>query len=151
MRCRIENPVADDARVSGALRDAQTATIDRERFPVARARAACERARFYASHGYPAIKPILQKALDQQPLPTALVPASSLEACPGACSPLELRVRRAAHDDGAPSEVLLRLLSDEVERRDARRRRFACALVQDVGRAAPRSAAHPATSRPSRK
>jgi transposase len=69
---------ADD--VLSQLRTVQQIVCHLERFPAARARAACERARFYASYGYPAIKAILQKALDQQPLPTAVVPASPLES-----------------------------------------------------------------------
>ena len=69
---------ADD--VLSQLRTVQQIVCHLERFPVARARAACERARFYASHSYSAIKAILQKALDQQPLPTAVVPASALDS-----------------------------------------------------------------------
>lgn len=70
---------ADD--VLSQLRTVQAIVRHLERFPVERARAACARASFYASYGYPAIKAILQKALDQQPLPTAVVmPASPIEA-----------------------------------------------------------------------
>lgn len=67
--------------VLSQLRAVQLIVCHLERFPVGRARAACVRASFYASYGYPAIKAILQKALDQQPLPTAVVVRSSpLEA-----------------------------------------------------------------------
>ena len=41
-----------------------------EKFPKVRAEAACRRARRYASHSYKAIKNILAKALDLEPLPT---------------------------------------------------------------------------------
>jgi transposase len=57
--------------VLAQLRTVQQIVRHLERFPVARAQAACARARFYASYGYPALKAILAKALDQQPLPTA--------------------------------------------------------------------------------
>jgi transposase len=55
--------------VLAQLRTVQQIVRHLERFPVARARAACVRARFYGSYGYPALKAILAKALDQQPLP----------------------------------------------------------------------------------
>lgn len=38
----------------------------------------------------------------------------------GVLQSLELRVRQAADENVAPSEFLLRLLSDEVERRDSK-------------------------------
>jgi transposase len=63
---------ADDVLLQ--LRAAQQIVRHLERFPVARARAACARAHFFASFGYPAIKAILAKALDQQPLPGAATP-----------------------------------------------------------------------------
>ena len=55
--------------VLAQLRTVQQIVRHLERFPVARARAACVRARFYGSYSYPALKAILAKALDQQPLP----------------------------------------------------------------------------------
>jgi hypothetical protein len=42
-----------------------------ERFPTARAVAAAQRASFYGSHSYGAIKNMLRQGLDLQPLPTA--------------------------------------------------------------------------------
>jgi transposase len=45
-------------------------------FPVERARAACRRARYYGCYGYGAIKNILRKGLDLEPLPAAIVPSS---------------------------------------------------------------------------
>lgn len=45
-----------------------------ERHPVERAVAACRRAEFYASYGYTALKKILEKGLDLQPLPIAVSP-----------------------------------------------------------------------------
>jgi hypothetical protein len=46
-----------------------------ERFPVARALAACQRASFFGSYSYRAIKNILLKGLDMKPLPAVTVPA----------------------------------------------------------------------------
>lgn len=46
-------------------------------FPVERAVAACRRARFYGSYSYGAIKNILRKGLDLEPLPSVVVPSSS--------------------------------------------------------------------------
>jgi transposase len=45
-------------------------------FPITRARAACRRASFYGSYSYLAIKNILLKGLDLEPLPSLVVPAS---------------------------------------------------------------------------
>jgi hypothetical protein len=45
-------------------------------FPVERACAACRRARYYGCYGYGAIKNILRKGLDLEPLPAAIVPSS---------------------------------------------------------------------------
>ena len=67
--------------VLAQLRTVQQIVRHLERFPVARARAACVRARFYGSYSYPALKAILAKALDQQPLPgTDAAPAAPLTA-----------------------------------------------------------------------
>ena len=63
------------------LRTVQQIVRHLERFPVARARAACVRACFYGSYSYAALKAILAKALDQQPLPgTDAAPAAPLTA-----------------------------------------------------------------------
>lgn len=69
---------ADD--VLAQLRTVQQLVRHLERFPVARARAACARARHFASYGYPALKRILAQALDQQPLPGAGASAPPLVA-----------------------------------------------------------------------
>jgi hypothetical protein len=45
-------------------------------FPIERAQAACRRARYYGCYGYGAIKNILRKGLDLEPLPAAIVPSS---------------------------------------------------------------------------
>ena len=46
-----------------------------EGFPVERAAAACRRASFYGSFGYGALKNILRKGLDLEPLPSVVVPS----------------------------------------------------------------------------
>jgi hypothetical protein len=46
-----------------------------ETFPIPRARAACRRASFYGSYSYLAIKNILLKGLDLEPLPSLVVPS----------------------------------------------------------------------------
>jgi len=66
---------ADD--VLSQLRTVQAMVTHLEGFPVERARAACERARFYGSYSYGALKNILKKALDLAPLPPAVVPAGA--------------------------------------------------------------------------
>jgi transposase len=55
------------------LRAVQAIVTHLEKFPEHRAQAACARARFYGNHTYPAIKNILRKALDLQPLPAATI------------------------------------------------------------------------------
>jgi transposase len=59
---------ADD--VLSMLRTVQAIVTHLERFPTARAVAAAQRARFYGSHSYGAIKNMLRQGLDLQPLPT---------------------------------------------------------------------------------
>ena len=56
------------------LRTVQAIVTHLESHPVARARAACARARYFASHSYGAIKNILRKGLDMQPLPDVVLP-----------------------------------------------------------------------------
>ncbi len=56
------------------LRTVQAIVTYLESHPVARARAACARARYFASHSYGAIKNILRKGLDMQPLPDVVLP-----------------------------------------------------------------------------
>jgi transposase len=64
---------ADD--VLDQLRQVQAIVTLLEKHPLSRAQAACERASFYGSHSYVAVKNILRRALDLQPLPRASVPA----------------------------------------------------------------------------
>ena len=56
------------------LRTVQAIVTHIETFPPRRARAACARARYYASYKYSAIKNILRKGLDLEPLPDVVLP-----------------------------------------------------------------------------
>jgi transposase len=58
---------ADD--VLSQLRKVQAIVTHLERFPVERARAACRRASFYGATTYQAVRDILRRGLDLQPLP----------------------------------------------------------------------------------
>lgn len=55
--------------VLSQLRQVQAIVTHLEKFPVERAQAACRRASFYGNVSYRAIKGILAKALDREPLP----------------------------------------------------------------------------------
>lgn len=57
------------------LRTVQSIVRHLETFPPQRAAAACRRASFYGCFGYGAIKNILRKGLDLEPLPSVLVPS----------------------------------------------------------------------------
>jgi transposase len=61
---------ADDAL--SQLRQVQAVVTHLEKFPVERARRACQRASLYGSYTYQAIKNILTKALDLEPLPSSV-------------------------------------------------------------------------------
>jgi transposase len=61
----------DSDDVLSQLRQVQAIVTHLEKFPGERAQAACRRARFYGNVSYRAIKNILTKALDLEPLPQA--------------------------------------------------------------------------------
>lgn len=65
---------ADD--VLHQLHAVQSIVTHLQTFPVERAAAACRRASYYGSVGYGAIKNILRKGLDLEPLPSVVVPSS---------------------------------------------------------------------------
>ena len=67
--------VFDSDDVLSQLRTVQSMVTMLEKHPMHRARAACVRARFYGNYSYRGLKDILLKALDLQPLPTAVMPA----------------------------------------------------------------------------
>ena len=71
--------VFDSDEVLDQLRTVQAMVSHLADFPPARAKAACLRASFYGSYKYGALKAILRKGLDFEPLPTvAAVPTASL-------------------------------------------------------------------------
>jgi transposase len=65
---------ADDVLLQ--LRAVQAIVTHLESFPVERATAACRRASYFGCHGYGAIKNILRKSLDLEPLPSVVVPST---------------------------------------------------------------------------
>jgi len=66
--------VFDSDDVLHQLRAVQSIVRHLETFPLERAAAACRRASFYGCFGYGALKNILRKGLDLEPLPSVLVP-----------------------------------------------------------------------------
>ena len=66
--------VFDQDRALSMLRRVQAIVVHLEKFPKARAIAACRRADFYGVYRYDAIKRILLRGLDLEPLPIAVVP-----------------------------------------------------------------------------
>jgi transposase len=72
--------VFDSDDVLSTLRPVQAIVTHLERFPKERAVATCQRARFYASYSYAAVKTILRRGLDMQPLPIATAAAPTLAA-----------------------------------------------------------------------
>lgn len=77
---RYIREVFDSDDVLSTLRPVQAIVTHLERFPRERAIAACNRASFYASYSYGAIRNILRQGLDLQPLPTAVAAAPALPA-----------------------------------------------------------------------
>jgi hypothetical protein len=74
--------VFDADPVLSPLRTVQAMVLHLETFPKERANAACRRARYYANYGYVGLKTILEKALDLEPLPVAVVPATEPSSPP---------------------------------------------------------------------
>jgi transposase len=73
-----------------------------ETFPVERARAACRRASFYGSYGYQAIKNILRKGLDLEPLPPLVVPSSGALERPRFARNIQELLDFTVENDDAP-------------------------------------------------
>lgn len=72
--------IFDKDDVLSHLRQVQAIVTLLEKYPVERANAACRRARHFGNHGYSAIKNILNRALDFEPLPEAVaVPMAANE------------------------------------------------------------------------
>ena len=74
--------VFDQDDVLSLLRRVQSMVIHLEQFPVERALAACERARYFGNYTYPGLKEILRKGLDTRPLPNAARPCFGALAAP---------------------------------------------------------------------
>jgi hypothetical protein len=68
--------IFDSDDVLSMLRTVQAIVTHLEGFPKERAEAACRRARFFGNYSYGGVKNILRQALDLEPLPIAVVPAS---------------------------------------------------------------------------
>jgi hypothetical protein len=66
--------VFDCDDVLSQLRAVQAIVTHLERFPVARARAACARAQLFANYTYQGVRNILQRALDLQSPPVLAAP-----------------------------------------------------------------------------
>jgi hypothetical protein len=69
--------VFDSDDVLLQLRQVQAIVTHVERFPPERAQAACRRASLYGSFSFQAIKNILLKALDREPLPAMVAPTTA--------------------------------------------------------------------------
>ena len=89
----IQN-VFDSDRELSKLRDAQNIVTHLETFPKSRAAAACRRAKYFGNYRYVAIKNIMKKALDLEPLPEPAVPRPSIEKARFARNPSELVINR---------------------------------------------------------
>jgi len=76
---RYVQEVFDSDDVLSQLTKATSIIRHLETFPRERANAACRRASYYGSYSYAAIKSILRKGLDLEPLPQVVVPDSALE------------------------------------------------------------------------
>jgi transposase len=74
--------VFDADPVLSSLRTAQAMVLHLETFPPERAIAACRRAAYYGSHSYVGLKTILEKALDLDPLPLAIVSPAEPQSKP---------------------------------------------------------------------
>ena len=75
---RFIRGVFDSDDVLSQLRAVQAIVTHLETFPVERARAACRRAEHFGSYGYAAVKSILRRGLDLEPLPDSGPAGSSL-------------------------------------------------------------------------
>lgn len=72
--------IFDAEDVLSQLRTVQAIVTHLETFPVERARAACRRARYYGNHRYTGVRDILRQGIEGDPLPMAVVPASSSDS-----------------------------------------------------------------------
>jgi len=94
--------VFDSDDVLNQLTKVQAILRHLETFPIERARAACRRASYFGSYSYGAIKNILSKALDLEPLPTAVVPAVDPSARPRFARNVQELLNFTKEDHDAP-------------------------------------------------
>ena len=71
--------VFDDDAVLSPLRKVQAMVLLLESVGPKRAEAACRRAHFFGNHSYKGLKTMLNRGLEQQPLPLVTVPGSTLD------------------------------------------------------------------------
>jgi hypothetical protein len=69
--------VFDSDDVLSQLRKVQAIVTHLEKFPPERAQAACKRASFYGATSYQAVRDILRRGLDLEPLPTSAAPPTT--------------------------------------------------------------------------
>ncbi len=79
---RYIQDVFDADPVLSSLRTVQAMVLHLETFPPERAIAACRRAAYYGNHSYVGLKTILEKALDLDPLPLAIVSPTEPQSKP---------------------------------------------------------------------
>jgi hypothetical protein len=91
----------DSDEVLSQLRQVQAIVTHLEKFPRERAEAACRRARFYGNVSYAAIKGILAKALDVEPLPQGMAQQTLWTEAPRFARPpstwAEIKVNHERH------------------------------------------------------
>ncbi len=97
---RYVKDLFDSDDVLSQLRPVQAVVTHLERHPVERAEAACRRARHFGAFGYGAVKNILVRGLDLEPLPAAVaVPGSPQESFRFARSAAELLAKWRSDDE----------------------------------------------------
>jgi len=79
---RFVREVFDSDDVLSMLRQVQAIVTHLEPFPPERREAACRRAQFYGNYRYQAVRDILRKGLDMQPLPVPIVPTGYCDDAP---------------------------------------------------------------------
>ena len=90
--------------VLSQLRTVQAVVTHLEKFPVARARAACARAQFFANYTFQGLRNILQRALDLQPPPAlASPPPPANDVAPRFARPLASWALRIKEVSGEPA------------------------------------------------
>jgi hypothetical protein len=79
---RYVRAIFDSDDVLSQLRTVQAVVTHLSSYPAERAQAACRRAEHFGSYGYAALKNILRRGLDLEPLPATTAPASPSLSAP---------------------------------------------------------------------